>query len=160
MRGVVLFVAGTLVGVGTQRAAESREIVGLNHVAIRVPNLADAEHFYADVLGFPEAFHFPAPDGQPGGMAYVQINRNAFVELAQATPGHPAGFFHFGLEVRSVDSVVKRLRARGVQVTDPTVSPRTKTRLAMATTPQGTQIELLEFGPESLHRKVMDAWKP
>jgi hypothetical protein len=39
------------------------------------------------------------------------------------------------------------------------VSPRTKSRIAVARTPQGTGVELLEFGPESLHRRVMNAWK-
>ena len=46
-----------------------------------------------------------------------------------------------------------------MQVRDPLVSPRTKSRIAVATTPQGTAVELLEFGQESLHRKVMNAWK-
>jgi hypothetical protein len=75
------------------------------------------------------------------------------------TPERPAGFVHFGLEVTQLDGLVKRLRAVGMEVRDPIVSSRTKTRVAVARTPQGTVVELLEFGPESLHRRVMEAWK-
>ena len=75
------------------------------------------------------------------------------------TPDRPAGFVHFGLETTNLDELVKRLRSVGIDVRDPVVSTRTKSRIAMATTPQGTGVELLEFGPDSLHRKVIDAWK-
>jgi hypothetical protein len=55
-------------------------------------------------------------------------------------------------------AVVARLRARGMNVGDASVSARTKSRIAVARTPDGTTIELMEFGPESLHRKVINAW--
>jgi hypothetical protein len=41
----------------------------------------------------------------------------------------------------------------------PSLSPRTGTRIAVASGPGGINMELLEFGPSSLHRKVIDAWK-
>ena len=66
---------------------------------------------------------------------------------------------HFGLEVENVEAIANRLRARGVKVDDPSVSARTKSRIAVAHTPDGTTIELMEFGPDSLHRKVMNDWK-
>ena len=31
--------------------------------------------------------------------------------------------------------------------------------IAVAHAPDGTTIELMEFGPDSLHRKVMNDWK-
>jgi hypothetical protein len=76
----------------------------------------------------------------------------------QATPERPAGCPHFGLEVQNLDTVVAGLRQRGVQVRAPSVSPRTGSRIAVASAPGGIDIELLEFGPDSLHRKVMDRW--
>jgi hypothetical protein len=75
------------------------------------------------------------------------------------TPQRPAGFVHFGLEVQNLDAVVKQLRARSMDVKDPSLSPRTGSRVAVARTPDGTSVELLEFGPDSLHRKVMNDWK-
>jgi catechol 2,3-dioxygenase-like lactoylglutathione lyase family enzyme len=66
---------------------------------------------------------------------------------------------HFGIEVDNVDAVANRLRARGVKVGDPSVSARTKSRIAVAHAPDGTTIELMELGPDSLHRKVMNDWR-
>ena len=159
MRGALLFVLGTLVGVGAQSVGgQQRDIISLNHVAISVDNFAEASEFYARVMGFTEAFAFREPDGRPA-LSYFQVNRSTFIELMPATPDRPAGFVHVGLEVANLDALVKRLRARGMDVRDPGVSPRTRSRIAVAKTPQGTGVELLEFGPDSLHRQVMDAWK-
>ena len=46
-----------------------------------------------------------------------------------------------------------------VQFADPSVSLRTKAILSQGEDPNGVRIELLALGPDSLHRKVMDAWK-
>jgi predicted enzyme related to lactoylglutathione lyase len=159
VRGALLFVLGVGVGLGAQSAVgQPRDIVSLNHVAISVENFDQASKFYGQDMGFPEAFAFREADGSPA-LSYFQINRNTFIELMPATPARPAGFVHFGLEVTNLDALVDRLRARGVTVGTPSVSARTKSRVSVARTPQGTSFELLEFGPNSLHRKVMDAWK-
>jgi len=39
------------------------------------------------------------------------------------------------------------------------VSPRTGTRSAVVSGPGGVNMELLEFGPDSLHRRVIEGWK-
>jgi len=159
IRTVTFFVAGLLVGAALQSGlAQERPITGLNHVALSVENFDAASNFYAETMGLKEAFAFREADGTPY-LTYFQINRDTFIELMPATASRPAGFVHVGLEVANLDAAVKRLRAGGMQVRDPAVSPRTKTRIAVATTPQGTAMELLEFGPESLHRKVINAWK-
>ena len=109
-------------------------------------------------MGNPEAFTLREPGGQPA-LTYFQVNSNTFIELMPASAARPAGFVHIGLEVSDLDATVRRLRQGGMSVRDPNVSARTKSRIAVATTPQGTGVELLEYGPESLQRKVMDAWK-
>jgi catechol 2,3-dioxygenase-like lactoylglutathione lyase family enzyme len=159
IRTVAFFVAGLLVGVTLESGlAQERPITGLNHVALSVENFDAASTFYAKTMGLKEAFAFREADGTPY-LTYFQINRDTFIELMPATPSRPAGFVHIGLEVANLDATVKRLRAGGMLVRDPSVSARTKTRIAVATTPQGTTVELLEMGPDSLHRKVMSAWK-
>ena len=159
MRDALLLAIGIVIGVGMQTAlGQPREIVSLNHVAIAVADFDAASRFYSDAMEFPQAFAFREPNGAPS-LSYFQINRNTFIEVMPVTPERPAGFVHFGLEVTDLDAVVKRLRSAGLEVRDPIVSSRTKSRIAAARTPHGTEVELLEFGPESLHRKVMDAWK-
>lgn len=159
MRSAIMFVTGLAVGIAIQSAsAQEARIRGLNHVAISVDDYAGATDFYARKMGFREAFSFRQPDGAPY-FTYFQINRDTFVEVMQATPARPAGCPHFGLEVDNLDSVIAQLKQRGVEVRAPSVSPRTRSRNAVASGPGGVDIELFEFGPESLHRKVMDAWK-
>ena len=153
------FVCGVLVGVLVHAAsAQERSPVALNHVALAVENFGEAARFYSEVMGFPPAFTLLEADGQPS-LTYFQINRNTFIEIMAASPTRPAGFVHMGLEVSDLDATVRRLRQGGLSVGNPNVSARTKSRIAVATTPQGAGIELLEFGPDSLQRKVMNAWK-
>ena len=159
MRTILALASGVLIGMMIQTASRPlRDIVSLNHVAIAVSDFEPASRLYSETFGFPRAFAFREPDGSPR-LSYFQVNRGTFVELMPATAERPAGFVHFGLEVEQLDGVVRRLRAAGMQVGDPSVSPRTNSRIAVARTPDGTVIELLEFGPDSLHRKVMNAWK-
>ena len=159
MRSALLLVLGVIIGASAQTAiGQQRDITSLNHVAIAVDTFDAAAKFYANSMGFPEAFAFREPDGRPT-LSYFQVNRNTFIELMPATAQRPAGFIHFGVEVANLDATVARLRSAGMDVRDPVVSSRTRSRVAVATTPQGTGVELLEFGPDSLHRKVMDAWK-
>jgi catechol 2,3-dioxygenase-like lactoylglutathione lyase family enzyme len=159
MRSAAWLVVGIMVGTYAQSGvAQQRGILGLNHVAIAVPNFDEAARFYTDVMGFPEAFAFRDATGPV--LSYFQVSRTTFVELMPVTPQRPAGFVHYGLEVANLDAEVQRLRRGGLQVTDPAISPRTKARGANFTTPQGTRVEMFEYGPESLQRKAIDRWKP
>lgn len=159
MRTTFVFITGLLVGVAIESGlAQQGRIVGLNHVAISVADYKGATDFYGKQMGFREAFSFREADGSPY-LTYFQINRDTFVEVMQATPERPAGCPHFGLEVEHLDSTIEQLKQRGVQVREPSLSPRTGSRIAVASGPGGINMELLEFGPASLHRKVIDAWK-
>jgi catechol 2,3-dioxygenase-like lactoylglutathione lyase family enzyme len=159
MRTAALFLTGVILGMAVQSAvAQQGRIVALNHVAISVADYAAATSFYAKQMGFRVAFSFREPNGDPY-FAYFQISRDTFLEVMQATPARPAGCPHFGLEVQNLDAVVDELKQRGVEVRPPSLSPRTGTRIAQAVGPGGINMELLEMGPGSLHRKVIDAWK-
>jgi catechol 2,3-dioxygenase-like lactoylglutathione lyase family enzyme len=159
MRAALVFVVGILVGMAIRPGfAQQGRIVGVNHVAVSVADYAGVTDFYGRQMGFREAFAFREADGSPY-LTYFQVNRTTFVEVMQATPDRPAGCPHFGLEVEHLDAAVEQLKQRGVQIRPPSLSPRTGSRIAVASGPGGINIELLEFGPESLHRKVIESWK-
>ena len=159
MRSTIVFLTGLVVGLAIESGvAQQGRIVGLNHVAISVSDYAAATSFYAKQMGFREAFSFREADGTPY-FTYFQISRDTFLEVMQATPARPAGCPHFGLEVENLDAAIAQLKQRGVDVRAPSLSPRTRTRIALATGPGGINMELLEMGPESLHRKVINSWK-
>jgi catechol 2,3-dioxygenase-like lactoylglutathione lyase family enzyme len=159
IRTAFALITGIVIGAAIQPAlAQQGRIVGLNHVAVSVADYNEATDFYSTKMGFREAFSFREADGSPY-LTYFQINRDTFVEVMQATSQRPPGCPHFGLEVEHLDSVIAQLKQRGVEVRAPSVSPRTGSRIAVATGPGGINMELLEFGPQSLHRKVIESWK-
>jgi catechol 2,3-dioxygenase-like lactoylglutathione lyase family enzyme len=159
MRGICLFVVGIFVGLAIETLAQTpnKGIVGLNHVALSVPNLDEAVAYYTKKMGFPEAFRNLDEKGQPT-LVYVQISRNTFIELQPANAQRPVGFNHFGLHVENMGAATAMFKQRGVDVGETRVSP-TKAILSNVTDLNGIRIELSELPPESLHRQAMERWK-
>ena len=158
MRGYMLFVAGIVVGVAVQTAvAQNVGLVGLNHVAISVPNLDAAVAYYTKTMGFPEAFRSVDEKGQPT-LVYVQISKNTFIELQPANAQRPAGLNHLGIHVENMAAATSMFKQRGANVSETRVSP-TKAILSNITDPNGIRIELAELPADSEHRKAMDRWK-
>ena len=159
MRSVAVFFAGILVGsaIHVAVAQPGRGSLALNHVAISVPDLDEGIRFYSKALGIKEAFTFRDNRGRP--LSYLQISRETFLELQQATADRPPGFIHIGLEVGDLRAAVAQFRQSGLNVENTVESERTKALISQAAGPSDLRFELLEFGPDSLQRKVMNAWK-
>jgi len=163
MRGFFLFVAGILVGTVIQttvaQSPSAQPAVRLNHVAISVPDVAQAMTWYGEKLGFREVVRNTNPQGQLMA-AYIQVSRDTFIELQQANAQRPAGLNHFGLEVPDIKNTVATFRQRGLMVSDPGApSAFTGGILANITDPNAGRIELSEQPPEGKLRKATESWK-
>src|ERR1700722_4557803 len=125
MRGLALFVAGTVVGLAVtalaQNQTQNRGVVALNHVGLSVPDLDKAVEYYTKTMGFPEAFRITNPSGQ-GQRVYVQVSKDTFVELQPANPQRPPGITHFGLHVENMAAATAMFKQRGAAVGDTTLS--------------------------------------
>lgn len=160
MRGLVLFIAGILVGVSIHTAvaqSQNKGLVGLNHVALSVPNLDEAVTYYTKTMGFPEAFRNVDDKGQTT-LVYVQISKNTFVELQPANAQRPPGINHLGIHVENMNAAAAMFKQRGANISEIRTSP-TKAILSNITDPNGVRIELAELPAESLHRQAMERWK-
>jgi catechol 2,3-dioxygenase-like lactoylglutathione lyase family enzyme len=160
MRGFFLFVAGIVVGLAVEAAvaqSPNRGIVGLNHVALSVPNIDQAVAYYTKTMGFPEAFRQTDDKGQVT-LVYVQISKNTFVELQPSNPQRPVGINHLGLHVENMAAATSMFKERGANVSE-TRTSGTKAILSNITDPNGVRIELAELPPDSLHRQAMERWK-
>jgi catechol 2,3-dioxygenase-like lactoylglutathione lyase family enzyme len=161
MRTSIVFVVGVLLGsVLTPLVAQSPKLAGenyLNHVGMAVDNFDEAFAFYTQKMGFREAFTVKDAAGKPT-LAYVQVNRNTFVELQQANANRPKGLNHFGLHVENLKATVAALKERGVTVDEIRVRPDDSS-VANATDPNGIRIEMFEFGPGSPQGKAIASWK-
>ena len=160
MRSASLFFVGIAIGLSIQATTAqpaARAPLALNHVAISVPDLDEGIRYYTKALGLKEAFTFRDNRGNP--LSYLQISRDTFLELQGATADRPPGLIHVGLEVADLKSSIPRFKEGGLIVRDPSTSVRTTAVISQAEGISGLRFELLEFGPDSLQRKVMSEWK-
>jgi catechol 2,3-dioxygenase-like lactoylglutathione lyase family enzyme len=157
---ITLFAAGIAVGVFLMQpsAAQSNQNPGLrlNHVGVYAKDYDESMRFYTKTIGLREAFTIKDKDGKPT-LSYLQINKDTFLELAPAG-NRPVGLSHVGIWPEDLNATVAALRQRGVKVDDPRTGS-TKTSITNAIDPDGVRLELLDFLPDSLPRKAMDAWK-
>ena len=160
MRGFFLFVAGIVAGLAIESAiaqSPNRGVVGLNHVALSVPNIDEAVAYYTKTMGFPEAFRQTDDKGQVT-LVYVQISKNTFIELQPSNPQRPVGINHLGVVVDNMGAATAMFKQRGADVSEIRTSG-TKAILSNIMAPNGVRIELAELPPDSLHRQAMDRWK-
>jgi catechol 2,3-dioxygenase-like lactoylglutathione lyase family enzyme len=161
VRGVVLFMVGATFGIfATQPSAAPQEKAAglrLNHFGIYVKDFDESMNFYTKTMGFRVAFSLKDKDGKPT-LAYLQMSRDTFLELAPATADRPVGFSHAGIWVDDLNKTVAILRERGVKMDDPRVGA-TKAPLTNMFDPSGVRLELLEYPPDSLQKKAIDGWK-
>jgi catechol 2,3-dioxygenase-like lactoylglutathione lyase family enzyme len=156
-----LFAAGIAAGAFLMQPgrAQTTQVSGLrlNHVGIFVKDFDESMRFYTQTMGFREAFTIKNPDGKPV-LAYLQITRDTFLELAPATAERPVGLSHIGIWPEDMAATVAALRERGVQVNDPRTGS-TKTSITNVTDPNGVRLELVDFLAGSLPKKAMEEWK-
>jgi catechol 2,3-dioxygenase-like lactoylglutathione lyase family enzyme len=163
LRGIAIFGAGIAIGALLMQpsAAQENKNLGIrvNHVGISVKNFDESLNFYTKVMGFRPAFSFPpTADGKPT-TTYLQVNRDTFVEMAQATGAQPAGITHIGVETADIKATIARIRQAGGKVDDFRVSGPTKALISNVIDPNGIRLELIELTPDSLHKKAEDSWK-
>jgi lactoylglutathione lyase len=158
---IALFAAGIGVGAFLMQPghAQTAPVSGLrlNHVGIFVKDFDESMRFYTQTMGFHEAFTIKNNDGKPV-LAYLQITRDTFLELAPATAERPVGLSHIGLWPEDLGATVAALRGRGVTVADPRTGS-TKTSITNVTDPNGVRLELVDFLAGSLPKKAIDEWK-
>jgi catechol 2,3-dioxygenase-like lactoylglutathione lyase family enzyme len=157
----MLFASGIAVGILMMQpgAAQQNRIPGLrlNHVGIYAKDFDESMRFYTEKIGLREAFTIRDKAGKPT-LAYLQITKDTFLELAPATAERPVGLSHIGIWPEDLSSVVTALRARGVKVDDPRTGA-TKTTITNAIDPNGIRLELLDFLEGSLPKQAIDSWK-
>ncbi len=155
------FAAGIGVGAFLMQPGRAESNSGpalrLNHVGIYVKDFDESMRFYTQTMGFREAFTIKDPNGKPV-LAYLQITRDTFLELAPATADRPVGLSHIGIWPENQLAAVATLRERGVTVADPRVGS-TKTSITNVIDPNGVRLELVDFLAGSLPKKAMDDWK-
>jgi catechol 2,3-dioxygenase-like lactoylglutathione lyase family enzyme len=149
-------VGGVAVGLGAQTLHWDGN-KGVNHVGIVVDDMDQTIASYQKLYGFDPAAVLKDDKGQTI-LAFIQVNRTTFIELAPSSATRRAGIDHFGLEVADARAAVDTLRQRGVKVDDPRKG-RTVSMITTTTDPTGVRMELSELGPDSMLGKAIANWK-
>ena len=159
-KGLALFVAGVGCGILLMQSgvAQTADGTKLNHVGIAVKNFDSAVQYYTQALGFRPAFAIRDAEGKPI-LTYLQISRETFLEIQPAAADRPVGITHFGLESGDVRAFAAHIRQSGIRVDEPAATGRSGAVLTNAMDAEGVRAELLQFGPESMQRKAINAWK-
>lgn len=108
---------------------------GVHHVAINVSDVPSAVAFYTQVLGLVQ--RTDRPDFGIGG-AWLDAGEQQ-VHLVELAPPAQVGQ-HFAFRVDDIDAAVAELRAKGVEVSDPT--PVGPGRQCFLHDPSGNMVEL------------------
>ena len=111
------------------------EPLGIHHASINVSDPEACIAFYTDVLG--GSVRDDRPDFGIGG-AWIDLGRSQVHLIETDVP--PNLGQHFAVQVPDIDAAVAEIRAKGVEVTDP--SPVGTGRQAFLTDPSGNSVEL------------------
>ena len=133
-------------------------IKALAHVCFTVRDLEASEAFYRKQLGLAPGFDFINDQGERFGV-YLHLADRSFLELFQGEADKPAAgqsYRHFCLEVDDLEAEVARLRAAGVEVTDPHLGSDHSWQ-AWLSDPDGNRIELHCYTPESKQGPLLES---
>jgi catechol 2,3-dioxygenase-like lactoylglutathione lyase family enzyme len=124
------------------------KILGVAHLAVFVSDLPKARAFYGDLLGFEEPFTLPKPDGSIE-IAFVKINDRQWIELFNQPTAGEGQLNHIAIYTDSADGMRDYLASRGVTVPVRVPKGRTGNKNFMVKDPDGHNVEIVEYQPDS-----------
>jgi len=128
--------------------AQSTDLTGIAHVALRVNDLQKSRAFY-NTLGFEQAFEFT--DAGKTSVAYIKVNDRQFIELIPRTSdSQPGGILHTCFETADIESLHKAYVERGLQPTE-AKKARAGNLLFVMHGPDDQLLEYTQYLPDSLH---------
>jgi catechol 2,3-dioxygenase-like lactoylglutathione lyase family enzyme len=128
--------------------AQSTDLAGIAHIALRVNDLQKSRGFYHR-LGFEQAFEFT--DAGKTSVAYIKVNDHQFIELIPRTSdSQPGGILHTCFEVADIESLLRAYVERGLQPTE-AKKGRAGNLLFVMHGPDDQLLEYTQYIPDSLH---------
>jgi catechol 2,3-dioxygenase-like lactoylglutathione lyase family enzyme len=124
------------------------KILGVAHLAVFVSDLSKARGFYRDLLGFDESFTLPKPDGSIE-IAFFKINDRQWLELFNRPSAGEGQLNHIALYTDDADRMRDYLASQGVQVPSTVGKGRTGNKNFMVKDPDGHDVEIVEYQPDS-----------
>jgi lactoylglutathione lyase len=153
--------AAALVFAGEPAPVRPR-ITGVSHAAFYVADMTTARAFYEGFLGFQSPYLVPQAD-PAAPMVSIKLNDRQSVELFPGAELAPDAdrLYHIALEVDDADAMRRYLLARGVAGVPPvTPTGRIGNRNFLIKDPNGNNIEIVQYTPESWTRREQGKFLP
>ena len=131
-----------------QRLVARPKILGVAHMAVFVSDLAKARAFYLDFLGLEESFTLPKADGSVE-IAFAKIDDHQWIELFNRPNAGEGQLNHVAIYTDSADAMRDYLFTQGVTVPDRVGKGRTGNKNFMIKDPDGHDVEIVEYLPDS-----------
>lgn len=128
-------------------------IVGVAHIGLFTDDLAAAQKFYGQELGFAEAFKLDKPSG--GLMlTYFKVNDHQYIEIFPDLKSPTQDrLSHIAFETTDARQLREYLASKGVKVPE-TLKPGLDGNLSfMIKDPDGHNVEFVQYMPGSLHSR-------
>lgn len=121
---------------------------GIGHVAYYSSDLDATADFYTGILGYQEAFRFPAADGQPESV-FFKVNDRQFLRFDKTeSPAPDIRFIEVAFLTPDIEALRQSLVDRGLEPT-PFEERRDGNRYTSLTDPEGHRISFVEYAPGS-----------
>jgi catechol 2,3-dioxygenase-like lactoylglutathione lyase family enzyme len=133
-------------------------IKGIAHTCYRVKDLTCAIQFYCDAFGLKQAFEFLDKKGKMIGV-YIHVGGRNFIELFEGDVSNlkiTGSYRHLCLEVDDIEALVRKLRERGIEVSDPKMGDDGSWQ-SWLSDPDGNRIELHQYTGESKQEAALQA---
>jgi len=141
--------AGVVAPIRAQEPAPARpRILGVAQVALYVHDLALAQKFYQDFLGYAAPFALLKPDGSVSS-SLVKIDDHQTVELIPEAAPATDRLVHIGLETDDAEAMRAYLKSRGVAVPDHVTKGRVTAFYFSVKDPDGHTVEFMQEEPDS-----------
>jgi lactoylglutathione lyase len=131
-----------------QKPSARPRILGVAHMAVFVSDLHKARAFYSGLLGFEEPFSLPKPDGSVE-IAFIKINDRQWIELFNQPTAGEGQLNHIALYTDDADRMRDYLAQRGIAVPEKVSKGRTGNKNFMIKDPDGHNVEIVEYQPDS-----------
>jgi lactoylglutathione lyase len=163
MKTLLAVLVGALLSVSAstpaQRLISRPKILGVAHLAVFVSDLPKARAFYQELLGFEEPFTLPKPDGSVQ-IAFVKINDRQWIELFNEPSAGEGQLNHIAVYTDDADVMRAYLAMQGVAVPAQVGKGRTGNKNFMVKDPDGHNVEIVEYQPDSWTAKDAGAHLP
>ena len=134
-------------------------VAGLSHAAIRTRSIQDSIRYYTEVLGLREAFRMHREDGTLGTV-YMYLAPGQYLELFAdgsregITGPDVIGVCHLCLMTKDIRRSYEAVKAAGGPLDSEIKRGKSMCWMFWTHDPDGTQIEVMEMPPESLHAQA------